>query len=63
MKFRIDQERNLVISVCTVQNFKFFGIVLERNRDDIFAWIHSKLGQKFKDTLKRFVSRRCCQSI
>ena len=57
LKLRLNREKSKVVSVFSIQNFKFLGFALGKGRGGVYVRVHAKSLKKAKQKLRRLTSR------
>ena len=57
LKLKVNEEKSKAVSVYSIQNFKFLGFTLGRNKKGICIRVHAKSIEKMKQKLKALTSR------
>lgn len=63
LKLKVNREKSRTVSVYAIQNFKFLGFALGKNKNGVFIRVHAKPWKKFKDKLRELSSRKRVQNL
>ncbi len=63
LKLTVNKEKSKVVSIYSLNDFKFLGFALGKNKNGVFIRVHPKSWKKMKSKLKELSSRKRIQNL